>query len=141
MSTNFVKIYEIGSNVPILSSDSPPKDKVPFNLTLKVYKDNVTLFKGLPEKKLKSFSRLPSGKFDIESLHSYLIDLKKNHPNENTIVLEPLFDVNYEEIVLIMDSVRNLRKTDPSIYVKDRKGIETKIIVLFNDIIFGNIQS
>ena len=40
-----------------------------------------------------------------------------------------------------MDSVRHLRKTDQSIYLKDKAGIETKINILFNDIIFGNIQS
>lgn len=142
MSASFLKIYEIQSDVPILSSAEPPKTKkIPLALTVKVNPSTVDVFTGVPSRLNKSFSKLPSGEYDLESLHNYLISIKRNNLDEKTVILEPLTDINYEELTKIMDSLRMLRKTDPGLFTKDKDGLDVKIEELFNNIIFGNIQS
>lgn len=141
MSANFLKIFEISSDVPIISDRQPPENDPPLALTLKIYGENIVVYQGLPSRPVKKISKTSSGEYDLEELHSYLIQLKMKHKNEKTIILEPLIDVSYEIIVNIMDSIRMLKKTDPSIWIKGKNGSDIKVPELFNNIIFGNIQS
>lgn len=142
MSANFLKVYEIGSDVPIVSDSPPPKSKKKeLALTLRVSSRKLTVSTGIPSRVRKSFSRNGEGEYDLEGLHKYLIGLKEKHTTEKTIILEPVVDLKYEEIVKIMDAVRSLKNTDPAIYGKDKDGIDVKINELFSNIVFGNIQS
>lgn len=142
MSANFIKVYEIPSDVPIVSNSEPPKsDKKPLALTLKVYQSSIALYTGVPGRNVRSFQKMPDGNYDLEGLKSYLIGLKKANLHEDTAILEPVVDLSYEEIVKIMDAVRMLRNTDPDIYTKDKQGMDVKLKTLFAQIIFGNIQS
>src|SRR3989344_2425473 len=107
MSSTFLRIYEIGSDVPIVSDAEPPKDqKDPLALTLTAETNEITLARGLPSRSFKKFKRQPNGEFNYEEIHSVLIDLKKDHLDENTIIFEPVGDLTYDEIVKIMDAVR-----------------------------------
>ena len=140
LSANFLKVYEINSNVPTVSS-TPPKDKKPpLNLGVSISKGQLTIYTGVPWVKLKSFPA-KDGQFDLNLFHDYLIAIKKNNLSERTITLEPKDDVEYETLVKIMDSVRNFRTTDPSFYIQTNDGMDQKIEVLFDDIIYGNIKS
>jgi biopolymer transport protein ExbD len=142
MSATFLKIYEVGSDVPIISDQEPPKqEKDPLALTLKIETNQMTLFRGVPSKPIQSFDRQPDGSWNLETLHALLIDLKKNNIDENSIILEPVGDLTYEEIVKIMDSVRKLEKTDEAIYKKNQDGIDERLKELFSKIIFSNLMS
>ena len=142
MSASFLKIFEIQSDVPLISAGKPPKSKKkPLALTVKVHPSSVEVYTGVPARLRKSFSKLPSGDYDLESLHNYLITIKRRNLEEKTVILEPKADINYEVLTKIMDSLRMLRKTDPALYTKDRDGLDVKIEALFDNIIFGNIQS
>lgn len=134
MSASFIKIYEIPSDVPTVS-DSKPSKKEPFVLTLKIKESSIALHKGLSDKLEKTFKRS-----ELESLHNYLLQIKQKNREENTIIFEPIDNLTYEEIVQIMDAVRSIRNTDPPIYIKKNSSDE-KLRGLFNNIIFGNIQS
>ena len=79
--------------------------------------------------------------YDLPKLRTFLINLKAKHLSEKTIIFEPLIDISYEALVNIMDSVREIKKTDPTYYRKGKNGIDIKVKELFNNIIFGNIQS
>ena len=79
--------------------------------------------------------------YDHFLLRSELVELKKNNVEEETVVLEPLVDLSYEEIVKIMDTVRKIEKTDESIYRKDKIDGDVLIKTLFSKIMFGNIMS
>ena len=81
------------------------------------------------------------GIYDTIALHNYLVQLKKQHAKEKTIVLEPKVDLDYEMIVKIMDAIRMLDKTDEEIYIKDKDGIDLRVKELFNKIVFGNLMS
>ena len=142
MSAQFIKIYEIGSDVPIISSAPPPKEqKKPLALTLKVHSKGFTLYRGVPSSAYKSIGKLPSGEYDLNSLHDHLVEMKKNFTHEKSIVLEPVINLDYKTIVDIMDAVRMLKHTDDAIYTKDADGLDVKINTLFHKILFGNLMS
>ena len=141
MST-FLKIYEVGSDVPIISEAEPPKDeKDPLALSLKLEPTVLTLSRGVPSRTVQTFQRQPDGAFNLEELHTVLIGLKKQNLNENTIILEPERDLTYDEIVKIMDTVRKLNKTDEAIYKPNKEGVDEKLKELFSKIIFSNLMS
>jgi len=142
MSASFIKIYEIPSDVPIVTASEPPKNKKPFVLTLKISNTNMSLYLGSNFQLIGKYPVNSKGDYDTESLHLRLLHLKEKHKRENTIIFEPTSNVNYENIVKIMDSVREIRKTDKGIYLKDKKtGADQKLKFLFSKIVFGNIQS
>lgn len=142
MSTQFIKVFEIGSDIPILSSSPPPKNqKKPLALTLTIQGSGFVVSQGVPSRVVKKIGKLTNGKYDLNTLHDYLITVKRRHINEESIILEPIIDLKYEEIIKIMDSVRMLKNTDDSFYRKDKDGIDVKIKTLFSKIIFGNLMS
>lgn len=142
MSAQFIKIYEIASDVPIVSSSPPPQDdKKPLALTLEITNSGFTLLAGIPAKTLKSIKKTTEGEYDLISLHDYLLEIKKRNKSEKAIVLEPKINLTYEEIVKIMDAVRLIKNTDDAIYEQDKDGLDVKIKELFSKIIFGNLLS
>lgn len=137
-SASFKAIKEISSEVPIISDAEPPKDlKKPLGLTLKIYQNKISVLTGIPGTVRKNFKRNEEGKFPLEALHTFMVDLKQKNLKEQTAIFEPLANLTYEEIVSIMDAVRMLNRTDPAMFDKD----DNKIKLLFNKIMFGNIQS
>lgn len=142
MSAQFIKIFEIGSDIPMVSSEPPPKDqKKPLALTLTIRKNQLTLSSGIPSQVIKTFGKIDENEYDLLSLHDYLVQLKMQHTHEDSIIFEPVIDLTYEEIVKLMDSVRLLKKTDDAIYKKDKDGVDVEIKTLFHKIVFGNILS
>lgn len=142
MSASFLNIHEIQSDVPIISTKKPPKSKKPpLALTLRILGSRIQILTGVPGIVRRNIGKNSEGDYDLQALRTYLISLKKRHTSENSIVLEPVVDLNYEEIVKIMDSVRTLKKTDPDIWTKTKEGLDERIKDLFSNIVFGNIQS
>jgi biopolymer transport protein ExbD len=142
MSASFLKIYEIGSPIPIVSDQEPPKEKKdPLALTMVIEKNSISLNKGVPSRMIQKFTRLGDGEFNYDEIHSVLIELKKQHVDEDSIIFEPIDDLTYEEIVKIMDAVRMLNKTDEAIFKPNKEGIDEKIKNLFDRIIFSNLMS
>jgi biopolymer transport protein ExbD len=142
MSAQFVKIYEIGSDVPIISNSEPPKDKKkPLALTVEITKNGFSISTGVPAKRIKRIDKSQNGDYDLLTLHEFLVDLKKSNLSEEVIVLEPIVDLTYEEIVKIMDEVRVLKKTDDALFRKDKDGLDVQLKTLFSKIMFGNLMS
>lgn len=142
MSANFIKVFEISSPIPLVSSEPPPaNDKKPLGLTLKIEEQSLDLLTGVPSVLVKKIPKLQTGDYDLEELHNSLVKIKEENPNETTIIFNPEIDLEYNDLVKLMDSVRLLSKTDEAIFVKDKDGIDQKTENLFNNIIFGNIGS
>lgn len=143
MSANFIKVFEINSNIPIVSEAPVPKSmKKPLNLTVEIYSNRIDLLTGIPSRRIKSFSKTGSGEYDFESIHNYLIALKGKYLHERTAIFDPKIDLEYGVLVNLMDAVRMFRTTDQSYYVKDKKtGADIKVNTLFDDIVFGSIKS
>lgn len=141
MSTQFVQIFEIGSDVPLVSNEPPPKNqKKPLALTVEIKKSGFVVSTGVPS---RVRTRIPKkgSEYDLESLHNYLVSIKKRNIKEESIILEPTVDLEYEQIVKIMDSVRMLKNTDDALFKKDKDGIDVQIKTLFSKIVFGNLMS
>lgn len=142
MSASFLKIYEIGSPIPIVSDNEPPKDqKDPLALTLTAEDKALILSRGVPSREIKKFPRGADGMFDLVGLHTELIEIKKQNLTEDTIIFEPVGDLTYEELVAIMDSVRELSKTDDAIFTPTKEGVDERAKSLFNKIIFSNLMN
>ncbi|OIQ16717.1 MAG: hypothetical protein BM556_13720 [Bacteriovorax sp. MedPE-SWde] len=141
MSSNFVKIYEINSDVPIISNRQPPKkQKKQLNLTLKIYSSRLTLHTGNNERRIYKVGKDENGKYELYKLREKLISLKKKYKSEETIIFMPIANISYETLISVMDTVRDLKDTDPEIWTKDKSGGDIKITKLFNNIIFGDTQ-
>ncbi len=142
MSASFLKIFEIGSPIPLISDQEMPKDKKdPLALTMVLETNEITISSGVPSRVMQKFKRLPDGLFSYDEIHTFLINVKKQHTEEETIIFEPSGDLTYEEIVKIMDAVRVLYKTDEAIFKTNKEGIDEKIKDLFSKIIFSNLMT
>ncbi len=139
-TANFLELSEISSEVPLVSTAPPPKEK-PLALTLEIRENDLAIYSGVPSILKNRFSNLEKNLYNLEELHQYLIQIKEKNPLEQTLIIDPLVDIEYEKLVEIMDAVRLLRKTDPAIYLKDKDGIDVRTNELFPNIIFGNTQS
>jgi len=140
MSSSFLKINEISSNIPFVSNDDKIQDQN-LGLTIQVNTDNIQILTGTPSRPYKTISRVANGGYDLEQLRAELISLKKIHPKEMTALLEPVADITYEELVNIMDNIRETKNTDDTIYTKDEKGLDIQTNQLFSNIVFTNIRS
>ena len=141
LSSQFLSIFEINSDVPLVSSSEPPPKKKPLALTVEIRENSLAVFSGVPSRLETTIPKKEDGEYDLEALHTYMIDKKKKFTDERTIILEPVVDVEYEKIVRIMDAVRMLLPTDESFFLKNKEGIEEEVKVLFDKIMFGNIFS
>ncbi len=141
MSASFLNLLEISSDVPIISSTPPKNNQKPLALTVIISKPSISVATGVPSKVRRTFGRNAEGKYDLESLRTYLMSLKRRYKSEKTAVLEPKLDLEYGELVEIMDAVRILRPTDEDIFYKDKDGVDRKAEELFSNIVFGNILS
>ena len=134
------EIYkEIATVAPQIDESQPKEDKKPLALNLKIDPQGVSVYLGVPAVLQKTFPKNAEGKYDLENLHTFLIDLKKKNPTEKICILEPDLEVSYEDIVSVMDAARIVRKTDESIYIKDSKGNDLKLDSLFGEVVFANI--
>ncbi len=142
MSTQFIKIYEISSDVPIISNSPPPKkQKKLLNLTVTIKKNRLVVTHDLPRKASRTIKKGSDGEYNLVGLHEYLLTLKEKYVKEELVILMPEFDLTYEEIVKIMDSIRLLKNTDGTLFKEDKDGINVQVKTLFSKIIFGNIMS
>ena len=141
MSASFLNVFEISSNVPFVSAAPPPKNTRPLALTLIIDHQKISVATGVPSRVRRVIRKDASGEYNLERLKDYLISLKKRYKHEQTAILEPRTNIDYETLVQIMDTVRMLRATDEDIFFKDKNGVERKINALFDRIIFGNILS
>jgi len=135
----FETYKEIVTVAPQIDESTPKEDKKPLALNLKIEPQGVSVFLGVPAVLQKTFGKNADGKYDLENLHTFLIEIKKKNPTEKLCILEPDIEVSYEDIISVMDSARILRKTDDSIFVKDQKGNDLKLEALFSEIVFANI--
>ena len=139
-SSDLKQIFEIPIDVPIISeSDNKDSEDEPLGLTLQLKKSSLTLLSGSPLKKIKDIKNKEGNEYDLEELHKTLISIKKENKKEKTIIIDPLFNLEYENLIKILDNIRYFRNTDESIYINDKENGEIKIKELFNKIIFEKV--
>lgn len=121
-SAQFIKIFEIGSDLPIykFSADDNPKKKT---LELKVIIDSsvVTLVNGVNREKFGSYDYRDKEK--LVEMREMLDAVKDKYPDENAAIINSTKDVQYQDLVAIIDHIREIRH-------------DSELKKLFNQIMF-----
>lgn len=108
MSAQFIEVSQIVSDAPTIKTASANDDEKPLNLTIVIEKDNITLQKGLEGIMVKRLARTKEYS-ELNELHAVLMDIKRSAPNERTIIVRPSSEIPYEEVVRVLDSVREVK--------------------------------
>jgi biopolymer transport protein ExbD len=144
-SASFLAIAVIDTPAPLLADPREVMEKLkkpPLNLTLRVQEAQLFLEGGFGNLVNRRIPNTAEGKPDTVALHTALLEVKSRFPDEKKLILMPDAGVNYETMVMIMDSARKFEKTDPSMFKKNpTTGVDEPETYLFPEIIFGNILS
>lgn len=139
-TASFTKYKNMKSVFPVSSSSPVITDKPRLNLIIEIEENKISIYRDTPSILFKEINK-ENNQFNFSDFHQTLVTLKKEFPNENTAILIPKFDYNYEQIVNFIDKIRLLEKTDEAIYIKKQDGTDSKSETLFGEVIFGNIMS
>jgi biopolymer transport protein ExbD len=142
-SMSIINVVSLDSFAPTQDSKSinQPIKKKPLQLTLSFQGRGMLLWSPFGRIKERRIRDLADGTPNLVGLHQELIKLKNRFPTENQLILMPSADLSYELLIKVMDSIRSLEATDPTIYVKNPKtGVDEVAIFLFPDIVFGNLM-
>ncbi|MCM2349944.1 MAG: biopolymer transporter ExbD [Bacteriovoracaceae bacterium] len=102
MSAQFVDVYEIGSSVPMTKEAKQEKqEKDPLNLTLEVTKEQIVVKTGLRSIRSRTFASEQK-----KEIKDYLVELKRQHPKENTMILKADPKISFQNLVTVIDSTQ-----------------------------------
>ncbi len=123
-SAQFIKLFEIETEAPIVNEvpSNKPLEKEPLNLKLKVYERKLELVKGLDEVVIDTFFK-SEGSYK-EKLKERSLQIRQEFPDDDQIIISPLPNIQYEEIVKLIDTIQVIPK-DTMIKVETKKGSRT----------------
>ncbi|MGH1469516.1 MAG: biopolymer transporter ExbD [Bdellovibrionales bacterium] len=127
-SAQFIKIFEIETAAPIVSEvpEDVKLDKDPLNLIVKVYNRKIELVTGV-DQKIESTYFKNDPKYP-EKIKDNVLKLRLSHPVEDHIVISPLSDIEYDEIIQVIDMVQTLPKGKVfKVKVKEKTKVLKKI--------------
>lgn len=123
MSAQFVDVYEIGSSVPMTKEAKEEKqDKDPLNLTLEVTKDQIIVKTGLRSTRSRTFASEQK-----KEMKEYLVELKRQHPKENTMILKADPKISFQYLVTVIDSTQSSKDSKDKLFeqiVFDNNGVK-----------------
>lgn len=141
-TTSFISIVSIESPIPQASPQEVQKKftEKPLQLTLTIREQDVQVWSPFSKIEPKFIPNTPKGQVDVKAIHEALIDIKKQFPEESSIVVIPRVETLYDQLIALMDSMRSLDPSDPPIYSKNEKtGLDEPSKSLFPKVIFGNL--
>ena len=120
-SAQFIKIYEIETNAPIVSEvpSNEELEKDPLNLVVKIYERKIELLKGVDQKVFETY--FTKDENYIESLKDKLVEIRKSHPDDDYVILSPISVIPYREIIKLIDIVQKVPKGE-KIVLETKKG-------------------
>lgn len=139
MSAQFLEIREISSDAPSVAEVEVEKmKKEPLNLMLEISDKTIKVKTGFDANLKKTFTSL-EGEFNLDAIQAYIVSLKSQYIEEETVVLKPDTTVAYEKIVQIMDTVRSIKYGKTPVVGKNTKGETIQTNVLFDKIVFDAV--
>jgi len=129
-----INVAEVGISKPVAASQVTPDNG--FDLSLRISEKSADIV--LRGRVLKSVSR-DTGTVWIDGIHSELVNIKRQNPDEYRIRIEPSGNVTLDSLMGLMDAARNLNKTDAEITRKDAKGQLIKLQYLFPNIVLRGV--
>ena len=138
----FLSLTMIESPLPMVSSEQNQaklKEK-PLQLTLTINDKDILLWSPFDLIPQQHIANRDDGSVDVLKLHEAVIAIKQKFPAENNLILVPKASTSYDTIVAVLDSARNIEKTDPVISIENpTTHIQEQAKVIFSDVIFGNL--
>ncbi len=132
-SAQFIKIFEIEMDAPIVS-DVPDDKKIkedPLNLKIKIYKSKIEVITGLDEVLEEIFFKRDTNyKTKVKKL---LVDLRVKHPKDDYAIISPLPNIRYDEIVEVIDLVQTIPEGTKVEIVKD--GEQASLRKIFSQVV------
>ena len=141
-TTSFLAIVSIESPLPQASPEQVQEkiQEKPLQLTLTLRENEVEIWSPFNKIPSQSIANTAEGEINLKAIHEALIEVKKSFPAEDQIVLAPNTKTPYEVLIALMDTVRNLDPTDPSLFMKNEKtGVDEPAKTLFPKVVFGNL--
>lgn len=141
-TTSFLAISSVESMLP-QSSPEQVQEEVktkPLQLTLTFRETDIEIWSPFSKIEPKAIAFLKDGQADAKAIHEALLEVKKKFPEETSAVFVPKADSSYDLMIAVMDAVRTVEPTDPTIYFKNEKtGVDEPVKTLFPKIVFGNL--
>ncbi len=142
-TTSFLSIVSLESPLPVSSSapsdPEKPKEK-PLQLTLSLREKDIEIWSPFQKIPPKLVANRPDGKLDLVALHQALLDIKQKFMNESNVILVPLRGTPYDDLIGLMDAVRDLETADPPLYQKNEKTGEDELVKhLFPKVVFADL--
>ena len=141
-TTSFFAVVSIESPFPVTNVEAIRKKLTtkPLQLTLTVTEKEAEIWSPFDRIRPKKILNPAPGQPDVRAIHDTLVAIKQKFPKESKIVFSPFAGVSYDTLINVMDAVRTLDKTDPSIVIKNEQTKVDEIQkLLFPDVIFGNL--
>jgi len=108
LSSEFLNIKEINTTMPIVKNSSEvPKDLNPLNLTILIRNKSIIVKTGLNLKVYKKIDLKNENINPIDQLGEVITNLKKQHPTETVVNIQPVKKVKFKEIIKIIDIIKN----------------------------------
>lgn len=149
-SSAFLAISTIDTPAPLLAPADEQIEKLkdkPLQLTAHIQEKQIIISDWSGSRERHTIPSVLDGttseyRYDLETLHKTLVEIKMRHPNETKLIIKPEGGVAYESIIGIMDSARYFdEKSDPPMVKKNEEGVDVPEKNLFPEVIFGNIMS
>jgi biopolymer transport protein ExbD len=120
MSSQFVKIFDIGANLPMIKdvSEKPDKDKEPLDLTVELFDEKIIVKTGKTQAVKSQFT---NSKEDWEKFRNLMVELKTENPSENVVTIDSQEKVPFHRLVKTIDHTQ-----------KDKAGMKK----LFEQVVF-----
>lgn len=92
------------------------------------------------KEKIKQIGLNTKKEFNFEKIHIAIQEIKKSHPEVFKIEFNPSENVQYKDIVKMMDEVRKSKSRDVRFPIKDQKSGEmTSTDYMFPEVVFTNM--
>lgn len=123
MSAQFVEVYEIGSSLPMTREAKDEKEeKDPLNLTLEVSKEQIVVKTGLRTPRSRTFAST-----ETKEMKNYLVELKRLHPKDNTMILKADPKISFQYLVTVIDNTQAAKEEKEKLFeqiVFDNQGVK-----------------
>ena len=145
LSSAFVQMMIIETELPqVVQEAITQQATLPKPATISLNLDNKTgisiVVTENGQEKIKQIDLDEQHTFDFEKLHQIAQEIKKLHPEIFKIELNPSANVQYKDIIKIMDEVRKSKSAQIRFPVKDEKsGNMTSTDYMFPEVVFTNM--
>lgn len=130
-----INIVDVGVSKPVKSSQVKPNN---FDLELKIHQDKAILKLG--GKAMLDVPRDADNAW-IEKIHTKLVEIKRENLDEYKLRIEPDNAIALETLMLVMDSARELKKSDGDLIKTEKDGTKIKVQFLFPSIILKGVYN